>query len=408
MDRSVFDDIRWEIEDADARSLERFCNDNEGPGEIRARVEAYILERFDNYARARLKGVRDVSDIEGYAEWLKSWHDDFLPRLERDFRPRVPKAILRMIVKAFGTTEGKIIGSIDRGKLAGRFAHWRAEAISQARKSPTGSETKQKPLIARLSKPARDRINTATALFLAEFISRVEREANKGRPIHDAELLRDLVTYQFNLVALECMAVSVSTQEFEAELDYGIAQFVRHSLKQHQWLTKPMRNELETGFAAFIVRLNLRANIPQKGRAPVWNPGAITADALFDAALKLRAEAQRHAKEGGFPVSKQADAAELSGTEPTCTDMGSAVNPGALRITSESSSGEKKRRGRPPIPDDRKTAAAERKKSGGTNRQAAELIYNTKRPTEQQVKNVPAILKHHQGKSEKRVPQGPL
>ena len=60
----------------------------------------------------------------------------------------------------------------------------------------------------------------------------------------------------------------------------------------------------------------------------------------------------------------------------------------------------KGKRGRPQtIPDERKTKAAEVKASGGTNKQAAAEIYNTKYPTDQQKKNVPAILRHHQRKS---------
>jgi hypothetical protein len=57
------------------------------------------------------------------------------------------------------------------------------------------------------------------------------------------------------------------------------------------------------------------------------------------------------------------------------------------------------RRGRPQtIPDEKKAAAAAKKASGGTNKEAAQLIYDTKYPTAQQVKNVAAILKNHQQK----------
>jgi hypothetical protein len=60
----------------------------------------------------------------------------------------------------------------------------------------------------------------------------------------------------------------------------------------------------------------------------------------------------------------------------------------------------KKERGRPQlIPDERKIAAAALKAAGGTNRQAAALLYSAKYPTDQQTKNVPAILKHHLKKS---------
>jgi hypothetical protein len=57
-------------------------------------------------------------------------------------------------------------------------------------------------------------------------------------------------------------------------------------------------------------------------------------------------------------------------------------------------------RGRPQtITDERKIKAAELKKSGGTNKQAADVIYDTTYPTAQQTKNVSAILRHHQQKS---------
>jgi|SRR5579862_2781567 len=41
-----------------------------------------------------------------------------------------------------------------------------------------------------------------------------------------------------------------------------------------------------------------------------------------------------------------------------------------------------------------KRQALERKRSGGTNSECARILYHTKFPTNQQVKNVPAILKH--------------
>src|ERR1041385_1507530 len=60
----------------------------------------------------------------------------------------------------------------------------------------------------------------------------------------------------------------------------------------------------------------------------------------------------------------------------------------------------KKKRGRPPtISEERKAAALQAKTDGGTNRDAAKLIYGTRYPTPQQVKNVPAILRHHKLKS---------
>jgi hypothetical protein len=48
-------------------------------------------------------------------------------------------------------------------------------------------------------------------------------------------------------------------------------------------------------------------------------------------------------------------------------------------------------------------AAAKKKESGGSNRDAAVLIYNTKFPLPQQVKNVPAHLKAYRKKLSKQV-----
>lgn len=63
-------------------------------------------------------------------------------------------------------------------------------------------------------------------------------------------------------------------------------------------------------------------------------------------------------------------------------------------------SGRRGKRGRPQtIPDEKKAAAAQLKASGGTNAEIATLIYDTKYPTDQQKKNIPSILRHHEQKS---------
>jgi hypothetical protein len=330
MDESVFDDIRWQIEEADNRSLERFCKDTETdlePDKIRERVEAYILERLDNVARVFLTEVRGRGDIERYVTTLRDWCDDILPGLESTFKPKLDEATLRIIEERLGTIEGRIIGSVHRGKLAGRIAHWKAEAISQARNAPAGNESRPKTIIARLPKAALIRVEAATAAFMAEYLPKLEREANKSGPIRDAELLRDFVTHQFNLVARECMAVCGSAQEFEAELHSDIARFVHCGLSQYRWLADPMRKELATGFALFVMRANPWAEIPEDERASVWHVGAITGEALTHAALKLRAEAWKHAEDGGFPEAKQAGAAEPSGNEPTRNGNGADCEP---------------------------------------------------------------------------------
>ena len=56
---------------------------------------------------------------------------------------------------------------------------------------------------------------------------------------------------------------------------------------------------------------------------------------------------------------------------------------------------EKRRVGCPTkIPKERKLAALQVKREGVTNRECAKILYDLKHPTPQQVKNVPAILKH--------------
>lgn len=188
-------------------------------------------------------------------------------------------------------------------------------------------ESSKGTIIAKLPAETLVRMEAATAAFLADYLPKLEREANKGGPIHDAERLRELVIHQFNLVARECMAVCGSVQEFEAELRSDIAQFVRCGLSQYRWLADPMRKELDRGFALFVMGANPWAEIPEKDRASVWHVGAITGEALTHAALKLRAEAWTRAADGGFPEAKQAGAAEPSGNEPTRTETGPAVNP---------------------------------------------------------------------------------
>ncbi len=65
---------------------------------------------------------------------------------------------------------------------------------------------------------------------------------------------------------------------------------------------------------------------------------------------------------------------------------------------------EPRKRGRPQtIPDSRKDEAA-RAKASGSNRDAAGVIYATKFPTKQQVKNVSSILREHRKKLN---PSGP-
>jgi hypothetical protein len=86
-------------------------------------------------------------------------------------------------------------------------------------------------------------------------------------------------------------------------------------------------------------------------------------------------------------VSPQATGAEVSG----------ALNSSSPKTAT------KKKRGRPQkIPDERKAAASRLKLGGGSNLAAAKVIYDKQYPTTQEVKNVPAILRNFQKKSDSR------
>jgi hypothetical protein len=196
------------------------------------------------------------------------------------------------------------------------LAEWQAENSTE--RTPS--------LIGRLPKDALVRMEAATAAFMADYLPKLEREANKSGSVHDAELLRELVIHQYNLVARECMAVCESVEEFEGELRSDIARFVRYGLTQYRWLADPMREELDQGFTLFVMSMNPWAEIPEEDRATAWHVGAFTGEALSHAALRLRAEAWKHAAEGGFPEAKQADVTERSRDEPTRAEAGSAVN----------------------------------------------------------------------------------
>jgi hypothetical protein len=175
-------------------------------------------------------------------------------------------------------------------------------------------------------------MEATTAAFLADYLPKLEREANRSGPIHDAELLRELVIHQFNLVARECMAVCGSVAEFEAEVHSDIARFVLYGLSQYRWLADAMRKELETGFALFVMRANPWAEIPEADRATAWHVGAITGEALSHTALKLRAEAWARAAEGGFRTPKGsapnvADDDGAASIQPVKVNGGNGKNP---------------------------------------------------------------------------------
>jgi hypothetical protein len=215
---------------------------------------------------------------------------------------------------------------IDRATLEQMKQECRKVALRKRAAALEVAEKSKGTIIGKLSAEALVRMEAETAAFLAEYLPKLEREANKRGPVHDAELLRELVIHQFNLVARECMAVCASVEEFESELHSDIARFVRYSLSQYRWLADPMRKELDAGFALFVMRANPWAEIPEKDRASVWHVGAITGEALTHTALKLRAEAWTRAAAGGFPKADKPGQSESSGAESPHTEAGPAVN----------------------------------------------------------------------------------
>ena len=199
-------------------------------------------------------------------------------------------------------------------------------ALRRRAAAAEAGEVSKGTIIEKLPPEGLVRMEAATAAFLADYLPKLEREANRGGPVHDAELLREFVIHQFDLVARECMAVCASADEFENEMRSDIARFVRFGLSQYRWLAGPMRQELESGFTFFVARANPWAGIPEKDRATKWHVGAITGEGLTHAALKLRAEAWTRAAAGGFSKPAEAGATEPSGDESTGGDAGPAVD----------------------------------------------------------------------------------
>jgi hypothetical protein len=154
-----------------------------------------------------------------------------------------------------------------------------------------------------------------TRAFLADYLPKIAREGNKTS-IHDAELLRELVVYKFNLVARECMIVCNSVWEFEDALYSKIAAYARYYLSEQSLLADGMRDELDTGFTFFVLRANPWVTIPEEDRATAWHVGAIIGEALGDAALKLLAEAWKRASRDGFEATS---AVTVNGSRPEST-----------------------------------------------------------------------------------------
>jgi len=212
-------------------------------------------------------------------------------------------------------------------------------------------------IIDKLSQPALMGIEAETAAYLADYRPKFEQEAHRSGPIHDAELLRELVIHQFSLVARECMGVCASAEEFEARLRWDIAWFVCISLSQYGWLSDSMMEELDAGFTLFVMRaepwwirpesavmeneetsrVDTTASETLPGRyadfARVagrrgYQVGTITCKALSHLALRLRAEALKQAAAGAFSKTDQSGAIGPSGDKSNAGRAGPAVNAG--------------------------------------------------------------------------------
>jgi hypothetical protein len=145
-------------------------------------------------------------------------------------------------------------------------------------------------LIGKLSKEALTRMQAQTTTFLEQYLPKLQRESNQN-PIHDAELLKELVLHHYCLLGQECMAVCGSPDEFERQLWGEIAGSVRYALSKYPWLANgAMREELDSGFWFFIMRANPWADIAESDRGSTWHVGAITGEALSDLAMKLLTE----------------------------------------------------------------------------------------------------------------------
>ena len=151
-----------------------------------------------------------------------------------------------------------------------------------------------KPVVGILAKAAIGRIEQAGGAFLVDVLKKLERDGIGDSPRAAAELLCDFVIQQFTEVARECMAVCAS-DEFAPLLRASIARFVKIEVAQQRWLSDSMRQELNVGFTFFVVGANPWAGIPETERASRWHVGAITGEALSQAAAKLLVEATAQA-----------------------------------------------------------------------------------------------------------------
>jgi hypothetical protein len=237
-------------------------------------VREYLLERFDAFAST---SWQVVPYRDGEASYEKILHHFIINEIEP------------LIQHCYPFVGSQSFGDEVRTLLEAHKGYYLSKAITA--RLQCESDPKNRTLIGRLPPEAFRRMEEGTATFMADFIPRFEREANRDRQ-RDAKLLQEMVQHFFDLVGRETLTVCESAEEYEAALRGELALYVHFKLTEIPWLSASMRKELNTGFTFFVRRVNPWAGIPEKDRASVWRVGASTGEALTHVARKLRAEAK--------------------------------------------------------------------------------------------------------------------
>jgi hypothetical protein len=113
--------------------LEELVNCLESENDPRKCVESYILGELDLFASFFISDVTNVVRDHRFHKLLGRWCNEYLPQLENRFKPKLDKATIGIIERAFGSVEGKIIGSVDRLTLVKRVHYWQRQAIKKLR-----------------------------------------------------------------------------------------------------------------------------------------------------------------------------------------------------------------------------------------------------------------------------------
>ena len=101
------------------------------------------------------------------------------------------------------------------------------------------------------------------------------------------------------------------------------------------------------------------------------------------------------------PIAVPTDAAEQDQLNAISLRSHSWATKGYRRLAEHqvgSNNSTRPRRGRPPLPEELKRAAITLRAAGGSNREAACIVYETKRPTAIQVKDVSSVLRQYKAK----------